>query len=363
MKQFQINKRDLSQTRLVDLAEDDASPGEGEIVVSIERFGFSANNITYAVAGDTLNYWQFFPAKNASTDVDWGVVPVWGFAQITKSNHGSLEVGERVFGYFPPASTLVMKPVGLSNQSFFDGSEHRSSLPKGYNSYRRVGAAPSKNTQADNLQMLLFPLYATSFCLADLLRSESWFDAQQIIVASASSKTSIGLAYGLASCDDRPAVVGLTSKGNESFTKELGLYDQVATYNDMVEQIKTVPSAIVDMSGNADMLGKLHAHLGDAIMKTINVGLTHWETPRHNPDIIKERSSFFFAPTYMQNKMKEWGVDEFNKRSGQFVKQSSVSSANWLKMETHTSLDALPDLYQAMLEGSAAPDRGIVFEL
>ncbi|MBC7103757.1 MAG: DUF2855 family protein [Parvibaculum sp.] len=43
------------------------------MLVEIEKFALSANNITYAVAGDMLNYWSFFPAEEG-----WGKIPVWG---------------------------------------------------------------------------------------------------------------------------------------------------------------------------------------------------------------------------------------------------------------------------------------------
>ena len=52
---------------------------------------------------------------------------------------------------------------------------------------------PSK----DNLRSLLFPLHITSFCICDALEEESYLDADQIIIVSASSKTAIGLAQGL----------------------------------------------------------------------------------------------------------------------------------------------------------------------
>ncbi len=29
----------------------------------VDAFGFTANNITYAAAGDLIGYWTFFPAS------------------------------------------------------------------------------------------------------------------------------------------------------------------------------------------------------------------------------------------------------------------------------------------------------------
>ena len=52
MKQFEVRKNDLSVFRVTE----QATPGieDGEIVTEIERFAFTANNISYAVVGDKL---------------------------------------------------------------------------------------------------------------------------------------------------------------------------------------------------------------------------------------------------------------------------------------------------------------------
>ena len=61
MKQFQTFKTDLRQTRIVE--KDMDYPAEGnDVVVKIQSFAFTANNLTYGVAGDTIGYWKFFPA-------------------------------------------------------------------------------------------------------------------------------------------------------------------------------------------------------------------------------------------------------------------------------------------------------------
>jgi hypothetical protein len=70
MKQFQIRKGDLSQHRL---AEADADViREGQIRVAVRQFALTSNNVTYAVTGDQLGYWQFYsptasPAAGGST--------------------------------------------------------------------------------------------------------------------------------------------------------------------------------------------------------------------------------------------------------------------------------------------------------
>jgi hypothetical protein len=50
---------------------------DGQVLLKLTKFAFTANNITYAVAGKQL-YWKFFPHE---TNPDkYGRIPVWGIA-------------------------------------------------------------------------------------------------------------------------------------------------------------------------------------------------------------------------------------------------------------------------------------------
>ena len=51
MNQFQTLKSDLTQSRIVDI--DSTVIDDDEIIVKIESYAFTANNVTYGVAGDT----------------------------------------------------------------------------------------------------------------------------------------------------------------------------------------------------------------------------------------------------------------------------------------------------------------------
>ena len=52
MNQFQTLKSDLSQSRIIDI--DSLSIADGEIQVKVESYAFTANNVTYGVAGYLL---------------------------------------------------------------------------------------------------------------------------------------------------------------------------------------------------------------------------------------------------------------------------------------------------------------------
>lgn len=357
MQEFQTNKEDITQSRLIQAPINTVN--DGEVLVKVDRFAFTANNITYAAMGDQLQYWQFFPPHGEDAK-KWGIIPVWGFADVIESNNTELRVGERLFGYFPPANELVIKPMRVTPASLTDGSAHRAQLPPTYNMYQRVKHEPGYDRANDNQRMLLFPLHMASFCLYDLLKSNDWFGAEQVVIISASSKTSTGLAYGLADDKDAPHIIGLTSDHHLDFVNSIGAYDSALSYDNLEQIDASKPTVIVDMSANADLLSQLHRHLGDNMRYTSNVGLTHWDESRSADGIIKERSHQFFAPSHMQQRMKEWGVDEFNKRSTSYIMKSAAKTVPWLKIKELDGLNSLEDTYQDICDGKIGPDEGLV---
>ena len=357
MQEFQTNKADLSKARLQDTPVSTLS--DGEVRVKVDRFAFTANNITYAVMGVQLRYWQFFP-PNGDEPKKWGIIPVWGFGDVVESNSEALPVGERLFGYFPPANELIITPKRVTQTSLLDGSAHRAELPPGYNMYQRVNHETGYDRAFDNQRMLLFVLHLTSFCLYDLLKSNDWFGAEQVVIVSASSKTSTGLAYGLMEDDKAPTVIGLTSDRNIDFVQSIDAYDSVLTYDSLEQIDATKPTVIIDMSANTDVLSRLHTHLGDNMRYTSNVGITHWDEPRQVEGIIQERSQQFFAPSHVQQRMKEWGAAEFNKRSMRYVMMSAEKTLSWLDIKQLDGIESLLEVYADVCEGNIAANEGLV---
>jgi hypothetical protein len=364
MSEFQIRKDNFLSHRIVETSSP-ANPmaiNDGEVLLKIDSFAFTANNITYAVLGDKLGYWQFFPTADDEA-AQWGIIPVWGFADVVQSKSESVSVGERLFGYFPPAHYTTMTPTRVSELRLFDGATHRAALSPGYNSYSRVNAEPGYQPEMDNVRMLLWPLHMTSFCLWDLLKDRQWFDAKQIIILSASSKTSIGLAYALSIDDSAPYTIAITSARHSDFVNQLDLYDETLSYDDIKQIDNTIASVIIDMSGNGEMLARLHTHLGDNMKRCINVGLTHWDETKPHEGLISERSEFFFAPGHIQKRMKEWGPEEFAAKTSTFMRDAAKKSQSILKFNVLDGLEGLSTVYVDVCEGRIAPEQALIVKM
>ena len=353
---LEVCKSDLPRTRIRE--QEMPALKEGEILLRIDRFALTANNITYGVVGEKFGYWNFFPAGEG-----WGVIPVWGFAEVIGSRHAEVQQGERLYGYFPMATHLVMVPARVQAGSLFDGSAHRAGLPAVYNSYARIRGEPHYDPSMDDERMLLFPLYATSFCLYDFLADQHWFGARQIIILSASSKTAVGLAMALADDAAAPAAIALTSPANLAMVRGLGLYSSVHAYAHIESIDASVPTVIVDMSGNGKVLSMLHAHLRDNMLHCANVGVTHYDEIGMGPHFIAQRSAMFFAPGHIQKRRTDWGPGVFEKKAFLFWHDAALRSRAWLKFDRVSGLAGMQAAYRRVLNGESAPDRGVIVVL
>lgn len=371
MTQFQISKTDPARTRLIEATRADyaASMDEAEALVRIDRFGLSSNNITYVVLGDRLGYWQFFPAapgpdEDAQDADGWGLMPVWGFGTVVESGCANLEVGEKLFGYFPPATHLVMRPDASrpADSPVLDAAAHRAELPPNYNTYQRVLREPNYDPADDDLRMVLNPLQITAWALREALRDAAWFAAEQILIVSASSKTGVGLARALKREQSSPRIVGITASKNRDFVSGLDLHDQVVAYDEIEESISRRPSVVIDMAGSGAVLGRVHRHLGETMLRSLNVGLTHWDEAGGGGDtgIIRERSEMFFVPTVIQARMEQWGADEFTRQTQEFLAGAFAESREWLTFEPVQGLEGVAARYASVREGTLSPNRAIV---
>ncbi len=349
---LETRKTSLDQMRVTQTPIPDLQ--QGEVLIRVSRFGFSANNVTYGVVGDRIGYWTFFP----TAEDGWGVIPVWGIGIVETSTVDGITEGERLYGYWPMSSHVVLRPARIKDDAFFDGSPHRAELAAVYNRYLRLSNDPQDDPDTDDLRMVLWPLYATSYCLYDMAQANDWFGAEQVLIVSASSKTGIGTGYAFGGDDSTPPVIGLTSTGNLAKVQALDLYDQVLTYDQIEGDLPQRDTLIIDMSGSGAVIGRLHKHLGDRMRFTSHVGLTHYADAGMGDGYIRDRSQMFFAPGHIAQRAKDWGPGEFERRAAGFWIQARDKSAAWLQLSHAEGVEQAQAAYQEVLAGKTPADRG-----
>ncbi len=354
IQQIHVNKTALDNAALVEL--DTVPLADNAVRLKIESFSVTTNNITYAVAGDSFGYWNFFPAPEGH-----GIVPMWGHAKVVESNCADIPVGERVYGYLPMATHLDMIPGKISESGFVDTAEHRQPMSPVYNQYSRLAADPEHDPARENERMIFGPLFKTGFLIDYFMRNEKWFEAETVILTSASSKT----AMGLASCakQNSPDVkrIGLTSEGNVDFVEASGLYDVVFSYGE-VGRIPLGASVVVDFAGNAKLLASVHDHFGDMLKYSCLVGATHIEErgEGQGADLPGPTPTLFFAPDHMVAIFKEHGAQGAAELVGKAWHGFLSTAGGSVAIETHAGLEAARATYLEMIAGNVDPAKGIV---
>lgn len=356
---FRVRRDDLHRTAVATTPI--PALADGEALLAIDAFGFTANNVTYAAIGEMFRYWQFFPAPDG-----FGRVPVWGFANVVASRHPDVAVGERVYGYFPMSTHLVVRPDRVAADGFTDATPHRTELPPVYNRYVRTSSDPAYDPAREDAYLLLRPLFGTAFLLDDLLAEERFFGARAITLSSASSKTAIGLAMLLSARPHRPyRVVGLTSVGNAEFVRGLGYYDSVVTYDAIDTSLAPdEPLVFVDMAGNGAVRDAVHRRCGDALRYSCSVGLTHHDRMALPPaDLPGPAPAFFFAPDRVQQRTRDWGAAGLQERLGAGLKHAIAESSRWMRVQHARGPAEVERVYRLMLAGRSHPAEGHVLAL
>jgi hypothetical protein len=356
MGDFLVKRSDLRDCRVVD--REPPALGAGEALLRVDSFGMTANNVTYGVMGEAMSYWDFFPVEQEG----WGRIPVWGFATVESSEAEGVEPGTRVYGYLAPSSHLLVQPARAGEGGFLDASPHRAALPSAYHRYLATGADPFHTEASEDAQMLLRPLFFTSFLLDDELADEGLVERGPILLSSASSKTAIAAAFEL-SRRDGAEPIGLTTAANVGFVAGLGIYDRVVAYEE-IETLERRPATYVDFAGRDTVRAAVHSRFGEELAASIAVGITHWEGLGAGAgELPGPAPRFFFAPDRVVRRSEDWGREELERRVATAWHPFREWAEGWLEVTHADGFDGLEAAYLDVLEGRADPRRPHVVRL
>ena len=351
-----------AETRVVE-SRGAAALDTGEVLLRVESFALTTNNISYTAFGDTeLRYWDFFPTG----DPGWGHMPVWGIAVVTASTLAGLEAGERFHGYYPIATAVRMRPERITPRGFIDGTPHRKALASTYNHYTRCNADPGFAGGRADYQMLLRPLFITSLVLADFLQEHEFFGATRLVVSSASSKTAFGTGFCLR---DRPDIelVALTSARNRAFVEGLGCYRQTLAYEDLESLHPDAPTVYVDFSGDEALRARIHAHFGARLRYDCSAGWAQTPQLAGTLPLPGPEPVFFFAADQIRKRSAEWGPQAFGERFGgallAFIEQVANPGRPWMTVVESRGFEAARRTIAELHAGRSDPRAAHVVRL
>ena len=356
-----LSQKDKLENARIDQVTMTTDLQPGEAIIKVERFALTTNNVTYAAFGDAMGYWKFFPTGLES----WGHMPVWGVGTVVASAADGIAVGDRFFGYYPIATHLKVLADKISPRGFVEVTNYRQKLPAAYNYYTNYNDINPESAASD-YQMLLRPLFLTSYMLADYLLDSDFFQAQQVIISGASSKT----AYGSAFCfsDQVEAnLIGLTSARNKTFVEGLGCYQQVVTYDQLETTNPTVPTLYIDFSGDIDLRKRIHEHFGDNLVYDCYAGSAS------NLEFLEEstkgssKTQFFFAAPHYRKRVAELGAKEvltgMDTKQNEFIETLRDPQNPWLTLHINKGFEAAADVVCKLCRNEVSAEAGHVVVL
>lgn len=357
---LEVDRAACGETRLVEAPLEPLT--DGRVRLRIDRFALTANNVTYAVLGDMLGYWDFFPTG----DPAWGRVPAMGWADVVESAHPGVATGGRYYGWFP-MSRFVDLTVSATSDGLRDDGEHRLAHAPVYRSYVDTThdpmyphVEPDQLGDAEDRHALLRGLFLTSFLADSFFADQGYYGTDAVVVLSASSKTAIGFAQR-ASERGIGTVVGVTSAGNAEFVRSLGWYTDVVTYDD-IAALPSVDAVSIDMAGDSVALAAVHDHLGDHLKHSMIIGKSHHDSPMAEIS-VGPTPELFFAPTEVSRRLEEWGAEEYQRRCSTALEEFVAASPSWLTVERSTGATAAASSWAEVFGGSVPPSIGRIVSL
>jgi hypothetical protein len=356
-----VNQKDLARIEFVH-SPTLIEPGANEVLLGIDYFALTANNITLALAGNVLGYWNAFPTKDG-----WGRIPTWGLGTVIRSRHSEVSEGTRLFGYYPMSTHAKVRVGKVTANGLVDKTPNRGALAPMYNEYTALAEHSSYDVRYEPIWPLCQPLFLTSFLLDEQLKDNADYGAQEIIVSSASSKTAICMAFLLRGRGaSRARIVGLTAAENADFVRGVGCYDAVLTYSEVRSLSADSRVVFVDVAGSAEVTERVHRHFGPNVMYSSILGVSHWrswEGLEADPSLPGAKPTLFFAPVVREERIKEWGAAGLEKRLGPAWSAFLEWSSAWLCIAHGTGVEAVERVYRDMLAGKCRPEHGHILSL
>ncbi|RKO89155.1 hypothetical protein BDK51DRAFT_48316 [Blyttiomyces helicus] len=341
------------------------APPQGGLQLRIDSFGLTTNNVTYAALGnaykafpvDNLSskltpshsprYFDFFPVDASVPDAArYGTIPVWGLAT----------------GFFPLASHIVLVPGAELTDAFFDVD--RPQLPAGHMIYNKVSGGvpnlhdPFHSPTHEPHMLLLRPLFFTSYLLADKLIDEKLYTAKTVVITSASSKTSLCLAFVL----KRAGIptIGLTSASSIAWLADTNAYTELLPYDALGSAPPPGDVVLVDVAGNQAVVADVGRWAGEGLKKELSVGMTHWES---RAKVGAGSAEVFFAPAQLNKKQAEMGVLALGAVMGKAFAETLGSADEWVEVERVEGEEGVLRVWRELVAGKAAPRKGLVLTL
>jgi hypothetical protein len=119
---------------------------------------------------------------------------------------------------------------------------------------------------------------------------------------------------------------------------------------------------LIDLAGDQTIVKGVSEHAGDKLLRTVIVGVTHWEEREGAAIDPLPNSEMFFLPTWIEKRRTDWGPTRFLELSDEAFAAFQPTTDAWLRIEEHSGVDEISSVYSDVVAGKNPPDIGFVLQ-
>jgi hypothetical protein len=175
---------------------------------------------------------NFVDPKGVQNTRSFKSAPCWGRCKVYRSNHPDIQEGSTYYGFWPLAAYCVRSVCDVDDQAFIA----YLNLPtfSGPKEWLKLIKMEDDSNAMDNYEYMKIGItYARE------LEDMNYFDAERLVISSASSASGQIIAMCLKELNPSFTVIGLTSERNLEFVKQFSYFDEVYPY----DEVKSGPNA------------------------------------------------------------------------------------------------------------------------
>jgi Protein of unknown function (DUF2855) len=388
------------ETQLTPLAE--SSVRVCTLLVSL-----TSNNLTYARGGSRFGWWDVYPVPSSApapynNNLDWGIVPAWGYGRVIESTISSITPGSILWGMWPTSSHAVdlqlqaTEPTGHGREV----SEHRKALMTVYNNYEQTDVS-SEDIMATtalwkplwvaphllNLSVFSSPPGLHPFGAGDPW-SEKDADLSSAVVISLSASSKTGKCFGWQLARNRDtaskgpiALLQLTSAPeaiptyhSDKLPVKTSRYEDLPSLTEWVSGFKPSRIVIVDFGAPVAVTKSLASMAAD-IASEVTVLAVGYEAKVYSDAELKEHAEsrqelrkVQLNTSGLRDRTKEVvGVQEFYKILEEtwtkWIEDGGPRDLKIKKMEGVEGEGGIEGAWQDLCDRRVTPDVGIVISL
>jgi len=168
-----INKTDSSENHIVTTDLSLLPPlAPNNIRLQVRMCSLTANNLTYARLAAAANWWDAFPVPNFlpspyNDENIYGIVPVWGYAEILSTRIEGLKPGSILYGFWPSSTLpidLELEPTEPAGH-YIDKTPHRQTMWSYYHRYILMNQPLDLTSPTLASELIFKPLFECSHSL------------------------------------------------------------------------------------------------------------------------------------------------------------------------------------------------------